>query len=1824
MNKKLIVSLALACGTAFAASLAACGHEHTFSDKWSQSETEHWHEATCEHTGEKSGLGAHTDGNKDEKCDVCGYDMHVHKFSDGWESDETGHWHPATCGHEEVKDGFAAHVDSDNDGKCDACKYEPIDVTVGGTYYCFENGTENKELYIVFKNGKWSDDDGLSGDYKIFGNTVTLYTGISGEKIEFADGKVTGDDIVMDILGADITYRKGEDLDPNKPKDKTLSYSLNDDRTYYIVNGIGGLTGDIIIPDEYKNKPVKEIAENAFANCAALTSVEIGDGVEKIGKKAFYNCTALTTVKLGEKVAKIEESTFEKCKVLKSVTVSASVKAIDDKSFTGCSALENIYYTGTASDWVQIDFYYSLGSYSSTIANPIYSSNGTRKLYIGNQLLTDADLSDAAEIKPTAFYGCKQLKSVTTGGNLRTIGEYAFYGCTEITSLTLENGLTEIGVSAFNRCGNLASVSLPDSVKIIGKSAFNECENLTYAKIGNGVTYIAYGAFMGCENLSTLILGNSVAEICEGAFYSCNSLSSVTIPASAIFIGKEAFMYTALTEATFLNTSGWIANKNDALTDADLADTANAAKLLVNSVLDNGYAEAEIEKPTLQYTLSSDKTYYILNNVGTVSRSDITVPEKYKEIPVRALADNAFANCKSLKSISLPGCMKSIPSNAFSGCSSLQSIEVRGYLVGDFEEVYASSDGVLYNANFTQIICIPAAKTEVKLSGSIGKSMFANNLNLKKIVLTGGKSIGEYAFSGCTNLVEVILPDSLTSIGNNAFNGCTSLEKITIGSGLQSVNSFAFDGCNNLKDVSVADGISLQGLSSLLSSVVIDGGWSPHTYLKDIISYNEYGGALYVGNESNHYVALIKPANTDVKSVRIHADTQFIIGEAFYECENLTKVIMQNGLTAIGSYAFYNCENLTDVSVPDSVAFIGEYAFENCEKLKFNKDGENKYLGNASNPYAALIKADADVEILSLHKDVKVIATGALNNCGNIKELTIPDGLTSIDTDAINSGVLEKITVGDKNEVYSSQDGILYNKEMTEIILVPYSIKGEIVVPDIITDLGTHFSAHSYITSITIPDSVNAIGEEAFKGCSSLSEITLPDSLNSIGSSAFSGCSSLENIIIPDKVTSIGYSAFGGCNALKNLTIGKNVTSISNSAFSASSLESIKVTIGNTKYHSYKNCLIDNASKTLILGCKNSEIPSDGSVTKIGYMAFANCASLERITLPDSVTEIDNSAFYNCDNVTEINYKGEIDNYFKIKGLNNIISKTRTLLLNGEELTGELIIPDGTTSIPAYIFSGCASIESIVVPDSVTSIGSGAFYGCSGLKSITLPFVGGFKISNYDQRRNDFILFGYIFGKEEYDGSVETVQNYYDKNSKPVPTTFYLPAFLKSVTVNGGGFFEGAFSNCSGLTDISINNEKYVFYLNESENIFSGCSSLENLSIAVPENYSFGKYFGEESYESGVEVRQRHPQTLNDTYYYTYYVPASLKNVTVSSGDISKYSFENLTNLSSVTIGDGVTKINAGAFIGCTGLEMTLGSGAKTFEYKYDNSLSDNFTQINITDLKGWCESSGHSYVTSPDLKLYVGGNELSGDLIIPEGTTSIDANAFAYCTKITSVTVPNSVTIINNGAFIGCAGIKSMTLPYAFGSKAYSDDTAINPFASVFGLLSETDDATGFEKIESLKPYENNETSSVIAYYHVPSGLESVTITGGRIIREAFHNMSMLKEITLKSGVTGIGIRAFSGCKALTSVTVADGVTRIAEDAFTTCTNLKSVTLPASVTIIERDSFSKPGLGKVLQITFNGTKAQWTAAIANFWCGTYSSSKGTITVKCTDGNLSY
>ena len=285
-------------------------------------------------------------------------------------------------------------------------------------------------------------------------------------------------------------------------------------------------------------------------------------------------------------------------------------------------------------------------------------------------------------------------------------------------------------------------------------------------------------------------------------------------------------------------------------------------------------------------------------------------------------------------------------------------------------------------------------------------------------------------------------------------------------------------------------------------------------------------------------------------------------------------------------------------------------------------------------------------------------------------------------------------------------------------------------IPETVTNNGTTYSVTrigeaafkncSSLTSVTIPNSVTSIGSDAFSGCDALTSVTIPNSVTSIGKFAFVGCCALTSITIPNSVTSIGSNAFSGCSSLTSVTIPNSVTTIGNYPFyGCQSLESIVVEQGNVTYDSRENCnaIIETATNTLVVGCKNTTIPN--SVTSIGKMAFYDCQNLNSIVIPNSITNIGESAFGGCISLTSITIPNSVTDIgeWAFEACISLASCT---------------IGNGVRSIGYAAFYRCISLTSITIPQSVTNIGEVAFGGCYALTSIFIENEN----TQYDSREN--------------------------------------------------------------------------------------------------------------------------------------------------------------------------------------------------------------------------------------------------------------------------------------------------------------------------------------------------------------------------------------------------------------------------------------------------------------------------------------------------------
>ena len=383
----------------------------------------------------------------------------------------------------------------------------------------------------------------------------------------------------------------------------------------------------------------------------------------------------------------------------------------------------------------------------------------------------------------------------------------------------------------------------------------------------------------------------------------------------------------------------------------------------------------------------------------------------------------------------------------------------------------------------------------------------------------------------------------------------------------------------------------------------------------------------------------------------------------FYKKSNIKTVIIKNGVTSIGDYTFRDCTSLTSVTIPNSVTSIGYSAFYNCTSLT-----------GATIP-----------------NSVTSIGGSAFYGCTSLTSITIPNSVTSIGSSIFyNCTSLTSIEVSGNNKNYSSLDGVLFNKNKTELITYPFGkTDSEYAIPDSVTSIGDYaFYGCTSLTSITIPNSVTSIGYYAFYNCTSLTSVTIPDSVTSIGYETFFNCTSLTSITIPDSVTSIGGSAFYGCTSLTSITIPDSVTSIGRSTFEfCRNLTSVAISdsVKNIGISAFEFC----ESLTSVA------IPD--SVTSIGASAFRCCTSLTSVTIPDGVTSIGDSAFETCTSLISINVEENNINYSSVNGVlfNRIQNELMYYPAGKNDKNYE--IPDGVTSIGDYSFYDCTSLASIIV-----------------------------------------------------------------------------------------------------------------------------------------------------------------------------------------------------------------------------------------------------------------------------------------------------------------------------------------------------------------------------------------------------------------------------------------------------------------------------------------------------------------------------------------------
>ena len=549
-------------------------------------------------------------------------------------------------------------------------------------------------------------------------------------------------------------------------------------------------------------------------------------------------------------------------------------------------------------------------------------------------------------------------------------------------------------------------------------------------------------------------------------------------------------------------------------------------------------------------------------------------------------------------------------------------------------------------------------------------------------------SIGSSAFSGCSGLTSVTIPNSVTFIGEYAFYGCSGLTSVTIGESVTSISEYAFYGCSGLTSVTIGESVTSIG-----------------------------GGAFY--NCSR------------LTSVTIPNSVTSIGYKAFNGCSGLTSVTIPNSVTSIGEDAFYNCSGLTSVTIGESVTSIGDYAFFYCYRLtKVNYLGtvdkwvEIDFETPNSNPTYHAEDLYINNELLT---DVKITTADSIKNyafyaCKSIKSVEIGNSVTSIGEYAFS-----------------------FCSGLTSVIWNAKNCADFEYNSDYKTCTSPFYSIGSYITSFTFGNEVEHIPQYLCYYMNNLKEVTIGKSVTSIGDEAFYGCSGLTSVTIPNSVTSIGESAFYDCSGLTKVnylgTVDEWVEIDFNTRDSNPTYYAKNLYINNELLTNVKITEADSIKNSVFVNCQSiKSVEIGNSVTSIGNNAFYYCSGLTSITIPNSVTSIGDGAFSSCSRLTSViwnakncadfeynsNYNTCTSPFYNIGSnitsftFGNEVEHIPSYLCYGMNYLKENTIPNSVTTIGSGAFKNCSELKSVSIGENVNTIGSGAFAGCDNLKKITM------------------------------------------------------------------------------------------------------------------------------------------------------------------------------------------------------------------------------------------------------------------------------------------------------------------------------------------------------------------------------------------------------------------------------------------------------------------------------------------------------------------------
>ena len=861
---------------------------------------------------------------------------------------------------------------------------------------------------------------------------------------------------------------------------------------------------------------VTSIGYQAFKDCDGLTSVRLPENISYIMNEAFMNCTSLASITIPSSVVTMYQNIFKGCSSLETInclwTTARSINANNFDAATYANATLNVplgsksSYQGTA-PWYNFSSIQETSKfmvdgiyYNVTSANTVevtyrdqnynyYSGNITipsSVTYAGKTYMVTA-------VGRSAFRQSLSLNSVTIPSTVTLIDYGAFYGCSNLTSITIPNSVTTLGEFCFMNCGNLANVTLSNQLTSIPRQCFTYCTALTSITIPGSAKEISYFSFYSCESLQSVTIQEGVEAIRNNAFEHCLSLESIMIPASVTTIDQSI-----LADCTSLTAI----NVNSANTHY-----CSPGGVLYTTAMDT----------LLQYPANKSGSFYQVPAgvkiimprafISCLQLESVTLPEG-----VTTIGSWAFASCDQLTTFTIPASVNDIGNNFLCYCASLVSIDV-----ADGNQNYMSDDGVLYTSGGKLLLQYPCGRPDKHYSvlnsaDSICYNAFSNSFFLKSVYIPGSvKMIDEQTFM-YSGLERLVIDEGLERIETNAFASCENLNSIYLPSTLNYIAALAFQMDFELKEITFAGatppqlgGNAFYGVGANLDATDIFvpgnavGTYQSMNWNSQVFQYNVSqisplsSGSMFTVDsltftvlDNNRNVKLSEITSNDLvdpgispkvaylgqlytvtemqdhifahinKMIRAEVPftVQLIDDYSFYDCANLEKLILREGVKRIDSFSISHINKLTNLYIPASVDSISIGAFSYDPAL------QSINVSSANPKYTS-------VDGILFSKD-KMRLVAFADGHGSI--YTVPDGTQVIDYGAFRGA--------------TALTAVVMPKSLRQI-------------------KNSAFLDCSSLTQVTVPHGVTTIGNSAFNSCTSLWFVDLPATLTELGYNAF-------------------------------------------------------------------------------------------------------------------------------------------------------------------------------------------------------------------------------------------------------------------------------------------------------------------------------------------------------------------------------------------------------------------------------------------------------------------------------------------------------------------------------------------------------------------------------------------------------------------------------------------------------------------------------------------------------------------------------------------------